>query len=314
MRLNQFQEVIAIAERGSIRGAARHLQVGQPTLTRSLAELERELGVALFERRARGVVATPLGEAFVQRAMSILSDIKRASDELRQAGGAMTGTVTVGLSIAAHLALLPGALPPFIKRYPDVKLHIIEGFYPTLEASLRNGAMDFYIGVDPGQVLSSELKREVLSANWRTVLCRVGHKLAKATSLAELAGANWASTSITVADQDEVGTIFVRHGLPAPRLMLRSQSALTLMTCLLHSDLLAMVPVQWNDFALVKGMLATIAVREELAALPMVVIKRSDVVLTPAASYLLEALRRGRLLPVPARPTEAAKRPAMSGV
>ena len=143
--------MIAIAERGSIRGAARHLQVGQPTLTRSLAELERELGVALFERRARGVVATPLGEAFVQRAMSILSDIKRASDELRQAGGAMTGTVTVGLSIAAHLALLPGALPPFIKRYPDVKLHIIEGFYPTLEASLRNGAMDFYIGSTPGR-------------------------------------------------------------------------------------------------------------------------------------------------------------------
>ncbi len=304
MRLNQLQEVIAIAEQGSIRGAARQLQVGQPTLTRSLAGLERELGVALFERRARGVVPTPLGETFVQRALAILNDIRRAGDDLKQAGGATTGTVTAGLSIAAHLALLPGALPPFIKRYPDVKLHIVEGFYPTVEASLRNGAMDFYMGVDPGRKVSSELTREVLSPNRRTVLCRAGHPMADATSLAELTGASWASTSITSADQDEVGAIFVRHGLPAPKLALRSQSALTMMTCLLNTDLLAMVPVQWNDFALVQGMLATITVKEELAALPMVVIRRADVMLTPAATFLLDALRRGRLLPKPARVIE----------
>lgn len=301
MRLNQLQEVIAIAEQGSIRGAARHLQMGQPTLTRSLAELERELGVALFERRARGVVSTPLGETFVHRAQSILSDIKRAGDELKQSGGLATGTVTIGLSIAAHLALLPGALPAFIKRYPDVKLHIIEGFYPTLEPGLRNGGMDFYMGVDPGQRVSSELTREVVSPNRRTVLCRAGHPLAKATSLAQLTGASWASTSITMADQDEVGAVFIRYGLPAPKLMLRSQSALTMMTCLLSTDLLAMAPVQWNEFALVHGTLATIKVKEELAALPMVVIKRSDVMLTPAANYLLDLLRRGRLLPKPAQ-------------
>ena len=117
MKLNHFTEVIAIAERGSIRAAARHLQLAQPALTRSLADLERELGAPLFERRTRGVVATALGQAFVLRANAILQQVRRTREEVDQLRGAGTGTVTVGLSIAAHLALLPTTLRPFQARY-----------------------------------------------------------------------------------------------------------------------------------------------------------------------------------------------------
>lgn len=299
MKLSQLEIVVAVAEQGGIRSAARVLQIGQPSLTRSLAELERELGIALFERRARGVVGTSLGQVFVARARVILADVRRAREELGQLGGGSFGTVTAGLSIAAHLALLPGALPPFIRRYPDTKLHIIEGFYPTLEAGLKNGTVDFYMGVDPGQKVAPELTRELVSPNRRTVLCRIGHPLAHVRSLAELGGASWVSTSITRADEDEVGAVFIRHGLPAPLVSVRSQSALTMLTCLLSTDLLAMGPAQWTGASVVQHTLATINVKEELEALPMVVVRRSDVVLTPAATHFLDLLRRGRILPGP---------------
>ncbi len=293
VKLNQLREVVAIAEQGSIRSAARSLQIGQPALTRSLAELERELGASLFERRSRGVVATPLGQLFVRRAMSIMHEVRRARDEVEQFSGSSTGTVTAGLSIAAHLALLPPTLRPFTKRFPDAKLHIMEGFYPTLELGLREGSVDFYLGVDSGQRVAPELTREVISPNRRTVLCRSGHPLAKATALAQLTAARWATNSITLADEDEIGIIFEQHGLPPPKVCLRSQSALTLMTCLLNSDLLSMV--QWNEFALTRGVLATIPVREELAAAPIVIIRRADLVLTPAARYFLDLLQRTQL-------------------
>lgn len=295
MKLHHFREVLAIAEQGSIRAAARVLEVSQPGLTRNLAELERELGGPLFERRARGVVATSLGEAFVRRAASILHEVRRTRDEMEQLCGLTTGTVTAGLSIAAHLALLPPALVPFRRRYPDTKLHIIEGFYPTLELGLRNGGVDFYIGVDPGQKIAPELSREMVSTNRRTVLCRNGHPLASATSLAQLGKAEWATTSITADAGDEVGVVFKRYGLPSPNTVLRSQSALTLMTCLLHSDLLAMVPVQWTEADLTRGLLRAVPVAEELSALPMVAITRSDLPLTPAATHLLDLLKRGRV-------------------
>ncbi len=301
MKLQHFREVVAVAEQGSIRAAARALQVTQPGLTRNLAELERSIGAPLFERRSRGVVLTPLGVAFVRRATSILHEVRRTQDEMQQLCGATSGTVTAGLSIAAHLALLPPALNPFRRRYPAIKLHIIEGFYPTLEAGLRDGSVDFYVGVDPGRTIAAGLSRELVSPNRRTVLCRNGHPLAAATSLAQLCGADWATTSITAQAEEEVGAVFRKHGLPAPNLVLRSQSALTLLSCLLHSDLLAMVPVQWTEAAVTRGLLSAIPVAEELAALPMVAVTRADLPLTPAATHMLDLLKRGRVLQPPKR-------------
>ncbi|MBR3190638.1 LysR substrate-binding domain-containing protein [Bosea sp. (in: a-proteobacteria)] len=292
MKLDHFEEVVAIAERGSMRAAARHLQIAQPALTRSLALLERELGAPLFERRARGVVATPLGEAFVTRARSILTEIRRTREEVEQLRGAGTGTVTVGLSIAAHLALLPPSLRPFRARYPDIRLHIIEGFYPTLEDRLRDGTVDFYIGPDGGAQPVPQLSREVLFHNRRIVLCRAGHPLAAATSLRELVGQDWVTTSITADAGDEINAFFARHGLPPPRLAVRSQSALTLLTCLANSDLLAMVPAQWERFEMTGKALITIKVEEELTAPPLVLVRRSDLPLTPAALHLLDLMRR----------------------
>ena len=298
MKLHHFREAVAIAEHGSIRAAARELQTAQSALTRSLAELERELGAPLFERRARGVVATPLGQIFVRRAASIMNEVRRTSEEVKQLLGSTTGTVTAGLSIAAHLALLPSSLTAFLARYPDIRLDIIEGFYPTLEAGLRDGGVDFYLGPDPGQALAPELSREILFATRRTVLGRRGHPLGAARSLRDLDGAKWVTNSITMEAEDEIGAVFARYGLPLPQLALRSRSALTLMTCLSHSDLLAMVPIQWNAFALTRDVLAAIPVQEELAAPPIVVIKRADLPLTPAAMYLLDLLRRGQVRPM----------------
>jgi LysR family transcriptional regulator, regulator of abg operon len=294
MKLNHFSEVIAIAERGSIRAAARHLQLAQPALTRSLADLERELGAPLFERRTRGVVVTALGQAFVLRANAILQQVRRTREEVDQLRGAGTGTVTVGLSIAAHLALLPATLRPFKARYPSIRLHIIEGFYPTLEAGLRDGAIDFYIGPDAGPRLSAELSREVLFHNRRTILCRAGHPLVSAKSLKQLQGADWITTSITTEAEDEIGSVFKFHNLSEPTLSVRSQSALTLLMCLSHSDMLAMVPVQWSKFALTRNVLTTIKVAEELTAPPMVVVRRADLPLTPAATFLLDLMHRAK--------------------
>lgn len=292
MKLHHFEEVVAIAERGSVRAASRHLRLAQPALTRSLAMLERELGAPLFERRARGVVATPLGQAFIARARSILSEIRRTREEMEQLRGAGTGTVTVGLSIAAHLALLPSSLRPFRARYPNIKLHIIEGFYPTLETRLRDGSVDFYIGPEGGAQSVPELSLEVLFQNRRVVLCRTGHPLAGATSLRDLVGQDWVTTSITADDSAEINAFFARHDLPAPHLAVRSQSALTLLTCLANSDLLAMVPGQWQDFEMTGQALTTIKIAEALTAPALVVVRRADLPLTPAALHLLDLMRR----------------------
>ncbi len=292
MKLSHFQLVVAVAERGSIRAASRHLGIAQSALTRSLADLERELGDPLFERRARGVILTPIGKAFVNNGRIILNQVRRTREQVAQMRGLGTGTVTVGLSIAIHLALLPHVLRPFYVRYPDVRLNIVEGFYPTLASSLRDGSIDFYIGPESQGKVSPELSREVLFQGRRTILCRRGNPMTAARSLRDLSDARWISNSITMTAEDEIGLIFKDFGLPVPKVSIRSQSALTLITCLSNTDFLAMVPKQWTEFEMTRKSLAEIKVKERLLAPSIALIKRADMPLTPAATHFLDLLRR----------------------
>ncbi len=292
MKLHHFRDVVAIAERGSLRAAARHLQLAQPALTRSLGELERELGAPLFERQARGMALTPMGQSFLQRASAILHEVRRAREEADQLQGGAEGSVVAGLSIAPHIAMLPHAIGPFRARYPAVRLRIIEGVYPTLESGLKDGSMDFYVGPEPERRVEPALSQEPLFTNTRTILCRRDHPAAGATSLADLQDAEWATTSVTLQAEEELGRLFERHGLAAPRLALQSQSALTIIVSLAYSDLLAMVPIQWMAFAPTAGVLQTIRVREQLPAPTVVLIRRAGLPLTPAASFLADLLRK----------------------
>jgi DNA-binding transcriptional LysR family regulator len=292
MKFNQLRDVVAIAERGSLRAAARHLALAQPALTRSVHELERELGVPLFERRARGMILTPMGEAFVRRANAVLSEVRKARDEVEQLHGGTRGRVVAGLSLAAHIELLPAALKPFRARYPHVQLHLIEGWYPTLEAGLKDGSVDFYVGPKHERAPAPELIQEHLFDNTRIVLGRRGHPLAKARSLRDLIDAEWATTSITFKAEEELRELFEQHGLPPPRLTLQSQSAVTLIVVLANTDLLTMVPIQWTSFAAVSQSLAPINVKEVFPAPSIVIMRRAGMPLTPAAEYLLDLLRR----------------------
>ena len=292
MKFHHLRDVLAVAEHGSLRAAARHLDIAQPALTRSIRELERDLGATLFERQSRGVAVTPAGERFVRRAKAAQSELRRAREEVAQMQGGTRGTVAACLSSVPHIALLPHALRPFRERFPEVHLDLIDGVFPTIESSLRDGALDFYIGPVPGRLPGAGLLVEKLFDNTRVIVARKGHPLARARSLGELTDAEWITTSITHKADEELSPLFAEHGLPAPRLALQSHSALTFVVALVYSDLLMMLPVQWLDFALTREALQKINVAEPLPAPPICIVRRAGLPLTPAAEYFCDMIRR----------------------
>ena len=292
MKLHHLRDVIAVAERGSLRAAARHLGVAQPSLTRSISELERELGAALFERQATGMQVTAIGSRFIERAGAVQSELKRARDEVAQMRGQAQGSVRMCLSSVPHIALLPEAIGPFRARFPRVHMDIAEGVFPTIEVALRNGSLDCYIGPPPAQPAVDGLLIEKLFDNRRVIVCRKGHPLAHARSLKELVDAEWMTTSITYRAEEEVGPLFTQHGLPAPRLAMQARSSLTFVVTLQHTDLLMILPVQWLDSPLVRDALQVIAIREPLPTPPICIVRRAGLPLTPAAEYFCDMIRR----------------------
>ncbi len=292
MKLNQLRMVLAIADKGSLRAASRELGISQPSLTHSLADLERELGATLFERRSRGMVPTPVGRVFLRRAAVIDSETRRAREEVAQFLGSDQGEVLVCLSVVAHLVLLPMALPLFQQRFPGVRLRIVEGAFPAVEPRLRDGSMDFYIGPAPEPAAASGYAVEKLFDNTRAVFARSGHPLAQARSLADLADASWVTTGITGKADAELRELFAQHGMPPPRLVLQAESMLTTLTSVISTDALVLTLRQYEEFPLTRGALHRIPIREELAAPPITIVQRAALPLAPAADYLCDMFRR----------------------
>ena len=295
MKLGQLNHFVAVAQLGGLRRAARHLGIAQPAITRSIQELEHELGVTLFERSASGMTLTPIGEAFVSRSMAVQLELERARDEVQQLKGISTGTVSIGLSTAPHVAMLPLVLQPFRRRYPDVRLRITEGLFPAMEADIRGGAIDFYVGPLAEDGLAGDYISEKLFDNSRVILARRGHPLRGATALAELAEARWVATSVTMDTEAELSPLFQRYGLPKPVIAVEAQSALSMISVAASSDVLAMLPQQWLGFVRNSRLLIQIKVKEELGAPAICVVSRSRLPLTPVAQHLCDLFRRSAL-------------------
>ena len=203
----------------------------------------------------------------------------------------MTGTVVMGLSIMPHVGLLPQALPRFREQFPHIKLKVIEGLYPAIEPGLRDGSIDFYLGAAPEEAIESGLISTELTENTRTVVARKNHPLCFAKSITDLKDAQWASTSVSFNAENDLIDLFAQHGLPAPQLMFQANSALSLMVALSSTDLIALLPVQWNDFHLTKDALQVIPIKETLPAPSIVCIQRPGLPLTPAAQWMFQCLK-----------------------
>lgn len=295
MKLNHLRHVIVVAQRGSIRSAARFLGSAQPAITRSVHEVERELGVPMFERKARGVRLTPAGEVFLRRAITIEEELRRAREEIAQITGRTTGRVSIGLSTASHMALLPHALQRFKSKYKDVILDIAEGLFPTMEGSLQNGSLDFYVGPLAESNTSKEFVIEKLFDNTRHVFGRKNHPLTGARHLSELVDAHWIGTSVTVASDAELGPVFARFSLPPPTIEIQAHSALTMIMAAASSDLLTMLPQQWRQSPLTNALLDVFEIVESLPGPAICIVRRVNMPLTPAAEYFCDMIRRAAL-------------------
>lgn len=138
MLIAQLEAFLAVAERRSVSRAAKALYLTQPALSARLRNLERELGVDLFERTPRGVRLTQAGHAlrpYAQRVVQTIADARRALTELATGNGER---LVLGAAPAASAYLLPALLKRFQRLHPDVQVIVLTGHSEdVLEMVLR---------------------------------------------------------------------------------------------------------------------------------------------------------------------------------
>ena len=300
MKLSHLRNILAVSQYGSLRAAGRHLGVAQPAITRSMREIEHELGVPLFERHAKGVRLTPMGEAFVRRAATIDSELRRAREEIDQLKGRGTGQVAIALSTASSIALMPRIVPTFRRRYPDALLKISESFFHAAESDILDGRIDFYVGPLDPTASASKVAIDKLFENRRWVVGRRGHPLAGAVSLADLTDARWVNPVLSthhseaaMASSDiDLDAVFARLGLPSPKVIIHARSALIILLAIADSDLLTILPHQWLDFPATADRVVAFTGITDMPAPAICIARRLDVPLTPMAQYLYDLVGR----------------------
>ncbi|WP_406281985.1 LysR substrate-binding domain-containing protein [Embleya sp. NBC_00896] len=143
MTLQQLRYLIAVAEHGSMTGAAQELFVVQPALSRSLQSLERELNVTLFTRVGRGLVLTAAGIQVVNLARKVIRGVQGIRDIVRVDDSAHTGTVRLATTATLAIEFTSGLLPGLAKLHPELAIVIDRhDSREALFASLRAGRAD----------------------------------------------------------------------------------------------------------------------------------------------------------------------------
>lgn len=146
----------AIAEQGSFTAAATSLGFTQPAISQMVRRLEQRTGTALVERMGRHVRLTEAGEVLARHAVTVLTALDAAEEEVAAIAGLRSGRVRLMAFPSSSASLVPRALALLKKRYPDVSVRFSEGEPPESLAALRAGECDLavafaYDGTDVGR-------------------------------------------------------------------------------------------------------------------------------------------------------------------
>jgi DNA-binding transcriptional LysR family regulator len=143
--LRQVRAVIAVCEEGSFTRAAEREHATQSGISQHVAAVERTLGVKLFERSARGITPTPAGLRYYKSCVEAVGRLENANEEARALAGLVTGDLRIGLMPTFTRAVLAPTLDDFVPRYPEVRLHIVEGYSGVLTDMVRADQLDFAV-------------------------------------------------------------------------------------------------------------------------------------------------------------------------
>ncbi len=188
--LRQLQYFIAVAEQGSVSRAAHRLSISQSSVTEAIKELEGDLGVALFERHARGLNITHRGHQFLRHATRILAEVSDARRSFGDETQPQSGELHLGVTSLVAGYVLSDLLARYRRANPAIEVSAIEDNGDYLEHLLVGGELDVAVMVISNLRDRMALQAEILEVSPYRLWLPLGHPLAAADiiGLEDLAG------------------------------------------------------------------------------------------------------------------------------
>lgn len=248
MELRQLNHFLAIAKHGSLGRAAEAVAISEPGLSKSLAKLEAELGVRLFDRETKGVSLTIYGQSLLPRAEAIIGEVETIRREIEEVQSGRRGTVRIGMRPSFGAVFLPHALAEIMKTRKDLRTVLREGSITAMTEELKRGELDFMV-VTELQEIDDSLIQEYLRDSPVKILVRHDNPLVGKTSLTpdELASLEWTMPLPTDPIRRTFYDILKSNGVSDIQLVMETNSPLVMKNLVREIGCAAFFPIHLYD-------------------------------------------------------------------
>ncbi|MGF6768501.1 LysR family transcriptional regulator of abg operon [Paraburkholderia sp. GAS199] len=297
MKLHHLRTLVAIAEAGGVRGAARALNASPAAITKNLRQLEESVQMSLVTRTSSGVTLTESGQTLLVHARLMVGQLARAQEAMDTLRGVTHGKLTIAVTPWIAMTFLPDAVTRFCERMPNIRLEFFEGLLSNANPRLRDGSLDLFIGRPTPGASSTEFDCRLLFSSTCALVTRERHPLANARSLADLVDLDWLLTWDPETDTPGSNSMFHRYNVATPRKIHVTHSLSIALSLLRKTDMVSVFPWPLVEVTAAREGLCAIPLREDVEDAMVGVIFRSGHPLSAASTCFLncmiETIREG---------------------
>ncbi|MGX1186463.1 LysR family transcriptional regulator of abg operon [Pseudomonas sp. F-14 TE3623] len=291
MKMRQLRALTMVADCGSIRAAARKMGLSQTAVAKTLKELEEQIQLPLMIRNTNGITLTRYGQSLLQHARLMLGQLERAQLELAHLSNQAEGHLRLGISPWMGLTLLPETVTLFREKMPKVRLEVFEGLMAVALPRLRDGTIEFAVGLVSASLPQPEFACDPLLEYEMVVVARQGHSKQHSQSIHELIEHDWVLNYPDTSHDQVMTEIFWQHGanISVQRLQ-RAQSVQLMLAMTEQTDMLSYFPKPILCAPLYAGRVMSLHLKEHFATDIIGITQLRNTQLGVAAQCFVECL------------------------
>jgi len=185
LEIQVLRNFLAVAREGNITNAANHIHIAQPSLSRQIKNLEKELGQQLFIRGSHSVSLTPEGMILRKRAEDVIAMVDKIEDEFYTMGDSVSGDIHIGAGETYVFRYIVDILKKLQKDHPNIHYHLYSGNAAEVTERLDKGLLDFGLLMQPADITKYDyfnlpkkdiwgvvMRRDSILAEKETIRCQ----------------------------------------------------------------------------------------------------------------------------------------------
>jgi DNA-binding transcriptional LysR family regulator len=294
LKLRQLDVLLAVGRSGSMAKAADDLAITQPVVSKSIADLEKLLGVRLFDRTPRGVEPTLYGRALIKRSIAVFNDLRTSVNELEFLSDSATGELRIGSSESIAAGMLGVIIDRLSRRYPRLNFEVVLGgdMVELPHYDLRTRNIDLIIGRLPSAI-PDDMEATFLYIEQAHIAAGANNPLTRRRQvrLSELINEFWCGPSFDNFPWSLAAAAFVAAGLKPPQNLVRARSMLMRNSLLATGRFLTIYPRTVLYFGAKNLSLKRVPADLLGASYPVGIITLKNRTLNPVATRFIDCAR-----------------------